>query len=99
MQVAERARQLRVVNGRIKPNKHGPNRGIRWYFSRRKECVICRILKKKANEIRVEMMMDEVTLTVPPMKEIPSLRSSSSSPDMPITYTLLSLGNLSTEER
>ena len=38
-------------------------------------------------------------LTVPPMKEMPSLRSSSSSPDIPITYTLLSVGNLSTEER
>jgi hypothetical protein len=30
---------------------------------------------------------------------MPSLRSSSSSPDIPITYTLLSTGKLSTEDR
>lgn len=37
-------------------------------------------------------------LTVPPMNEMPSSRSSSSRPPMPITYTFLSLGSFMTDE-
>jgi len=46
MEVAERARQLRVVNGCVETNQHGANRGIRWYLAGRRECVICRILRQ-----------------------------------------------------
>ena len=36
--------------------------------------------------------------TVPPVKGMPSSLSSSSSPDIPITYTFLSFGSFITDE-
>ena len=51
------------------------------------------------DEMRIKKMADKVIPTVPPMKEMPSLRSSSSIPDIPTTYTLLSIGKFSVEER
>ena len=84
-QIVERFGELRVVDGRVEPAKDRADARVRRPLLEREagERVVLRVLL--THVCKTSGKGEDIALTVPPRYAIPSSRSSSSSPSMPIT--------------
>ena len=98
MEVLKSLCEFGIVDLGIEAAQHRSDVRV-WYEISKREGFECAVRWVLVFEVRTLQKCEyRGKLTVPPMKDTPSSRSSSSMPDMPITYTFLSLGSFITEE-